>query len=60
MALLLLELVRRDFEFGKFCFEEFYEGEIPDHHRKSRDYEICLDFVRMMLRKHDEKERAES
>ena len=57
MALLMVELVGRDFDFGRFCHDEFYEGEVADHKRKSREYEICIDFVRIMLRKHDKQER---
>lgn len=60
MAMLMVDLVRRDFDYGKFCFEEFYVGEIPDHLRKSKEYRVCIDFVRMMLRKHDEQEREKS
>lgn len=57
MALLMVEMVNRDFDYGKFCFDEFYEGEIQDHKRKSREYEICIEFVRRMLRRHDEQSR---
>ena len=57
MALLMQELVRRDFDFGKFCYEEFYVGEVPDHLRKKKDYDTCLDFVRRMLRRHDDEQR---
>lgn len=53
MALLLVELVRRDLDFGPHCFEEFFTDEVADHLRKHKDYEVCIDFVRMMLRKHD-------
>ena len=53
MALLMVDLVRRDMEYGKFCHEEFYEGEIAAHLRKSKEYATCLDFVRRMLRRHD-------
>jgi hypothetical protein len=60
MALLMVELVRRDFDFGRFCFEEFYVGEVPDHLRKSKDYETCMEFVRMMLRRHDAEQREKT
>lgn len=53
MALLMVELVQRDFDYGPHCFDEFYEGEVADHKRKSREYEICIDFVRRMLRRRD-------
>lgn len=53
MAMLMVELVRRDLDYGPFCFEEYYNGEIADHLRKSREYEVCIDFVRRMLRRHD-------
>jgi len=59
MALLLVELVRRDIDYGRFCFEEFYTDEVADHLRKSKDYKNCIEFVRMMLRKHDQKERED-
>lgn len=57
MALLMVELTSRDFDYGRWCFDEFYEGEIADHKRKSREYEISIDFVRRMLRRHDEAAR---
>lgn len=57
MALLMVELVRRDLDYGRFCFDEFYDDEVADHLRKKREYEICIDFVRRMLRRHDEKAR---
>jgi hypothetical protein len=58
MACLMLELVRRDMDFGTFCHEEFFEGEVADHLRKHKDYDTCLDFVRRMLRKHDAREKS--
>jgi hypothetical protein len=58
MALLMVELVRRDLEYGKFCDEEFYEGEIADHLRKSKYYNTCIDFVRKMLRKRNAAEKG--
>ncbi len=59
MALLMQELVRRDMDYGRFCFEEFFEGEVPDHLRKRNDYDTCLEFVRRMLRRHDEEQKQQ-
>ena len=56
MALLLLDLTRRDFEYGKACFEEFYTGEVAGYLQQGKEYKVCLDFVRMMLKKHDLRE----
>ena len=56
MALLLLDLVRRDFEYGKACFEDFYTDEIAGYLQQGKEYQVCLDFVRMMLKKHDLRE----
>ena len=51
--MLLVELVRRDLDYGAYCFDDYFEGEVAEHLRKSKDYEICIDFVRRMLRRHD-------
>jgi hypothetical protein len=55
MALLMVELVRRDIEYGEFCHEEFFEGEAADKLRQSDYYATCLDFVRGMLRRRNER-----
>jgi hypothetical protein len=57
MAMLMVELVRRDFDYGRFCHEEFFTDEIAEHLRGKKEYEVCLDFVRRMLRRHDENEK---
>ena len=54
MALLMVDLVRRDLDYGRFCHDEFYEGELADSMRQSKHYEVSIDFIRMMLRRHDE------
>jgi hypothetical protein len=59
MALLMLELVRRDFDFGRFCHEEFYTDETAGYLQQGKDYETCLDFVRMMIKKHDKEQDNE-
>ena len=53
MALLIVDMVRRDCEYGEFCADEFYEGEDADVTRESKQYEVAIDFVRNMLRRHD-------
>lgn len=53
MARLLVELVRRDFDYGKYCFEEFYTDEVAGYLRQGKEYEVCIDFVRIMIRRHD-------
>ena len=51
----MVELVRRDFDYGRYCYDDFFEGEVADHLRKSKEYGVCLDFVRKQLRRRDEK-----
>lgn len=53
MAMLMVELVRRDLDYGRFCHEEYFTDEISDKLRESKEYDTCIDFVRRMLRKHD-------
>lgn len=53
MALLLVELVRRDFDYGAYCYEKFYSSEVAGYLQHGKEYEVCLDFVRMMIKKHD-------
>jgi hypothetical protein len=53
MALLLCELTNRDVDFGPWCFEDFYNDKAADKMRESKTYEVNIDFVRFMLRKHD-------
>ena len=53
MALLMCELTNRDLDFGPFCFEEWYTDKRADQVRDTRTYEINIDFVRRMLRRHD-------
>ena len=51
MAMLMVELVRRDMDYGRFCFEEFYTDEVAGYLQQGKEYEICMDFVRIMLKK---------
>lgn len=51
MAMLMVELVRRDFDYGRFCHEEFFTDEVAGYLQQGKEYEICMDFVRMMLKK---------
>lgn len=60
MALLMVDLVRRDCDYGKFCYDDWYEDDVADYLRKSKEYDVCLDFVRRMLRRHDTKIREGS
>ena len=53
MAILMVDLVRRDHDYGPFCFDDFYEGKKGEEMRKSRYYQTSLDFVRNMLRRQD-------
>lgn len=59
MARLLVELVRRDFDYGKYCFEEFYTDEVAGYLKQGKEYEVCIDFVRMMIKKHDLREKTD-
>lgn len=53
MAMLLVELVRRDMDYGRFCHEEFYTDEGAGYLRQGREYEVSIDFVRNMVRRFD-------
>ena len=53
MAILMVDLVRRDCDFGTFCHDEFYQGVDADVTRESKQYEVALDFIRRMLRRQD-------
>lgn len=53
MAVLMMDLVRRDFEFGKFCHDEFFTNEIAGYLRHGKEYAVCIDFVRMMIKRDD-------
>lgn len=57
-ALLMTELVQRDLDYEPFAFDEFYENEQADEMRQSKHYEVSIDFVRRMLRRHNEKRAA--
>ena len=59
MALLMVDLVRRDCDFGRFCHEEFYTDEVAGYLQQGKEYQVCLDFVRMMIQKHDEEQDDE-
>lgn len=53
MAILLVDLVRRDFDYGPFCFDEFFENQMADEIRRSQHYHVAIDFVRKMVRRHN-------
>jgi len=54
LALLLVELVHRDMDYGPWCYDEFYDaGEL----RKSKEYGVCLDFVRGMVKRNIERQK---
>ena len=59
MALLMVDIVRRDFDYGRFCHEEFYTDEVAGYLQQGKEYQVCLDFVRMMIKQHD-KEQADA
>ncbi len=59
MAVLMMDLVRRDFEFGKFCHDEFFTNEIAGYLRQGKEYEVCKDFVRMMIQRDDRRFKDE-
>ena len=58
MALLLVDLVNRDCDYGRFCHERFYTDEVAGYLRLGKKFEVCLDFVRIMIKKHDKQESA--
>ena len=57
MALLMVDLVRRDMDYARFCYDEFYDDEVAGYLRQGKDYQVCLDFVRMMIKNHDDKQK---
>lgn len=58
LARLMVDIVQMQADYGPICFDEFYTDEYADSVRKSKEYEVCLDFVRNMLRRFDENERT--
>lgn len=51
MAMLMAELVVRDMDFGEFCYDEWYRLERV---KDNKHFPVCLDFVRMMLKRADQ------
>ena len=60
MALLMVELVQRDCDYGRFCHEEFFTDEAAGYLQQGKEYQVCLDFVRMMIKKHDKRLEKEN
>ena len=60
MALLLVDLVGRDCDYWRFCHDEFYDDEVAGYLRLGKEYQVCLDFVRMMIQKHDKQEKSDA
>ena len=60
MALLMVELTRRDLEYGDWCHDDWYDSDVADHMRQDPYYETNLEFVRRMLRRHDARKREEA
>jgi len=60
MALLMVDIVRRDFDYGRSCHEKFYTDETAGYLRQGKEYQVCLDFVRMMIKQHDKQEQADA
>ncbi len=54
LAMLMTELASRDMDFGRFCHDEFYTGQVANFVRGRRTFGVCLDLVRNMLRRHDD------
>ena len=55
-ALLMVELVRRDLDYGHFCHERFYTDETAGYLKQGKEYEVCLYLVRRMIQRHDLRE----
>ena len=51
----MVELVRRDMDYGRYCYEEYYRDEITGYLQQGKEYEVCMDFVRMMLKKQNKR-----
>ena len=58
MALLMVDIVRRDCDYGHFCHDKFYEDEVAGYLRQGNEYQVCLDFVRIMIKNHDKKQTS--
>lgn len=57
MAILMVEIIERDFDYGDICFEDFYHGERADEMRRTKHYQIAMDLIRSMMKQHDERAR---
>ena len=55
-ALLLYELVDQNMTYGQWCFDDWFESKFAEIKRNKRQYEICKDMVRLMLRHHLKRE----
>lgn len=48
-ALVLVELVRRDLDYGPYCYDDWYCGEVADYNRKHRYCKMAKEFIRKMI-----------
>ena len=55
LAYVMAELVRRDLDYGDFCYDAFYTGKQSDEVRASKEYQTSIEFVRMMLRRQNDR-----
>ena len=55
MAILMVEIIERDFDYGDMCFDDFYYGERADEMRRSKHYQVATDLIRSMIKQHDER-----
>ncbi len=53
-AVVLVDIVQRDMDYSDICFDDFYRGERAHVMRKSKTYQVTLDLVRSMIKKHDQ------
>ena len=58
MAILMVDMVDRDCDYGSFCYDSFYEGAVADQMRKTHHYKVSLDFIRRMMLRHDDENTA--
>ena len=56
MAVGVGDLGHRDCDYGRFCHARCYTDEVAGYLRQGKEFEVCLDFVRMMIQKHDKKQ----
>ncbi len=58
LAIVLSDIVQRDMDYSDICYDDFYRGERADELRRSKQYQVCMDFVRTMVKNYDKKQKS--